>query len=377
MLATFLIILAVLAAELVTSFVLFPLKLGKSYYAVRINHIVYQYHSVIGYVLKPKIRYSNPTQPPRDAPRKIHFVDVRTNHNGFLTPIKLEALPQDQKLIFCIGGSTTAGFESHHDNTYPAILDSLLEPKGYRCINAGVGGYRSIHELLFFKEKILGHSPSAVIMFSGFNDFEAHCYRVSKPYDPFRHYLTHELPKTRIDKLIWFSALLYLLRVKFFIRLKQKREQSGRFADFISNTFEALRADRSWLDEWKTNVTKLIELCQDKDIRFYLISHITPIYPNASPQAKEYADHDLDMKGQFDAFAQFHHLLRQESIELCRDKKVTFLDIASDFDNQCRKYSGVDYYGHRFSWFVDRVHFTEKGNELVARFVFERLEKTL
>ena len=372
-----LIVVGFLALELVLSFVVFPLRSGKNFYSFRMNDMVYQYHPKIGYVLKPRLNYSNPTRPQLKAPRKINFVDVRTNYDGFLTNLVLEDQKRNYQLIFCIGGSTTAGFESHHDKTYPAILDSLTEPKGYRCINVGVGGYRSIHELLLFKHKILDYHPSAIIVFSGFNDFESRGYNVSRPYNPFQHYLSDQLPKNSFESLLFLSSLFYLVRSKYFIGHKQKIAQEARFADFISNATKAVQEDHEWLDEWKTNITSLINLCKERKIKFYLIGQLTPIYLNAPEEVKEYANEDLGLNGQFEVFAQFHHLLRQESIALCDKNSVTFLDISAYFEKLCSQYLEKEYYKHRFSWFVDRAHLTENGNALIAKYIYGRILEDL
>jgi len=86
-------ILFLIFFDLALSFICFPLKFGKNYYAVQFGS-VYQYHSVIGYVLKSNLRYKNPTVPPRNAPRKISFVDLRTDQNGFVFDGDMQSLKE-------------------------------------------------------------------------------------------------------------------------------------------------------------------------------------------------------------------------------------------------------------------------------------------
>ena len=53
------------------------------------------------------------------------------------------------------------------------------------------------------------------------------------------------------------------------------------------------------------------------------------------------------------------------------------MDIAADFERLNSKFSGPDYYKNRFSWFVDRVHLTEKGNEFIANSIYKNIKQTL
>lgn len=359
------------------SLIIFPLKFGKNYYSLTIFYAVYKFHLKIGYVLKNKLLYANPTSPPDNAPRKVNFVDVCTNNSGFITKIKSEDFSKFKKLIFCIGGSTTAGFESHHNKTFPFLLDNLIRPFGYRCINAGVGGYRSIHELLLLKHRIMKHNPYAIILLSGFNDFESYAYRVSEPFNPFKHYSSDDLPKSYFEKIAVCSSLFYIMKKKIINFYKIKSELVTTNKKFIENAEDAILNKNEWLDEWIANVTNIFKLCQTNGIKVYLIGHVHPMYSNATPEAKEYADKDLDMNGQFDVFVKFHKILREESIKLCLKNKVTFLDIATDFEKLNSEFSGSNYYKNRFSWFVDRTHLTERGNEFIANFINNKIKKTL
>ncbi|MCL0045304.1 hypothetical protein M1N16_03630 [Nitrospinaceae bacterium] len=99
---------------------------------------------------------ATPSKPAKTAPRRILFRDMRTDKNGFGFNEDLDECKNKSKLIFCLGGSTThGGAESRNDLTYPNILNSLIKDYGHRCVNAGVGGYKSIHELFCLRKKIL------------------------------------------------------------------------------------------------------------------------------------------------------------------------------------------------------------------------------
>ena len=358
------------------SFIVFPLKFGGNYYSL-IRNVVYIFHPKIGYVLKNQLLYSNPTSPPDNAPRKVHFVEVCTNDQGFLTKIKSEDFSKFNKIIFCIGGSTTVGWESHYNKTYPVLLDNLIKPNGYRCINAGVGGYRSIHELLLFKHKIMRYNPYAIILFSGYNDFISYYYRVSKPFNPHAHFNGEWLQKNYFDEVARYSSLLYLMKKKVIQFYKMEFRTPNTNSLLINNAKDALLNKNNWLDEWIINITDIFNLCKTNGIKVFFLSHIHPMFINATPEAKKYADKDIGMDGMFDALVKFHKILREESINLCLKNNMTFLDIAADFEKLNSKFSGPDYYKNRFSWFTDRVHITEKGNEFIANSIYNKIKNTL
>lgn len=357
------IIILFIILEVITAFIVYPLKTGKIYYKlISAEDLIFRFDKITGYSLRPNIIYQKPTMPLLNAPRKIMWVDIRTDKNAFLFTEDISLLKE--KLIFCIGGSTTMGAESHYNKTYPAILDSLVKKYGYRCINVGVGGYRSIHELLLLKHKLLSFKPSAIIIFSGYNDFEDFAYNFYKPYNQFRHCLSHSLSK---NKLFYYSAFLHMSK-----RLIYQFSGNMRLETISMNAKEKLEKSLkidTWLNEWKDNIGKIINLCKENKVKCYLLSNVSATYENAPQEVKDFANKDLNMCDRFDIYVQYTKLINKTAKELCSDKGATFLDITSDFNF-------LDY-KKRFSLFVDRMHFTEEGNLLVAESIYKKIKEDL
>ncbi|MCP4265465.1 MAG: hypothetical protein GY777_07810 [Candidatus Brocadiaceae bacterium] len=334
---------------------------------------MYKYDSETGYTVSPNLRYSNPTKPPKNAPRKIHFVDVRTDKNGFLFTGDLEQAAKTDKLIFCLGGSTTMGLESRHDKTYPARLDKLVQSLGYSCINSGVGGARSIHELLILKHKILRYKPKIIILFSGFNDYESYSYQlsVSDPNDPFKHYMSSFLNRTAMEKLFDRSCLIHGVLSSVRKAIKRRRPFD------IKVSSKAALKDLKWLEAWKNNVGKMIDLCVEHQVKFCLISHPSPVYRNATQQAKDFANLEVEMAGRFDDWVEFYNIIYEESQLICNDKSVQFIDVNEAFEKYLSQYNGAEHYRQRYKLFTDRVHFSEKGNQLLATSIFHQIKEYL
>ena len=77
----------------------------------------------------------------------------------------------EMKTIVALGDSLTAGFGVDPDESYPAVLEKVLQEKGYRyrVINAGVSGETSSGTLARVRW-ILTQDPDIVIVETGAND---------------------------------------------------------------------------------------------------------------------------------------------------------------------------------------------------------------
>ena len=364
-----------LMVEILIAFVFYPMKNGLNYYSLMAaqegNPIFFQYDNELGYSFKPNVIYQRPSPPIENAPRRIMFGDVRTDKNGFLFTYEtedLDVLKKKYKLIFCVGGSTTMGAESRHDHTYPSILNLKLKNHGYICVNSGVGGYRSIHELLYLRKKILPYKPHAVILFNGYNDFEDNAYNLFKPYNPFAHCLGQTLPTNVIEEVLQMSATFHFVKRVIYFLMKKIRTES-----ITSSKLEELKntlSDQTWLEEWKTNIGQFIDECNENKIKCFLLSHASPCFENASDEAKEFANKDLNMNNRFDCFVKYLEIIHNATISLCDKKGVHFIDVRDAFDK-------VSPFQKRFSLFTDRMHFTEEGNALLADSIFQKIKGIL
>jgi len=79
--------------------------------------------------------------------------------------------------ILAIGDSCTWGWRVAQDESYPAVLQRLLDERygggKEQVINAGVPGYSSYRGLLYLRERGLELKPAIVIVGYGFNDMSA------------------------------------------------------------------------------------------------------------------------------------------------------------------------------------------------------------
>ena len=85
------------------------------------------------------------------------------------------------------------GVESSNEMTYPQQLEKMIGDPNVRIINAGVGGYRSIHLLHYYKEVIREFSPDIITIYSGWNDYLDYMESYWKPRDPQMHALLSQI----------------------------------------------------------------------------------------------------------------------------------------------------------------------------------------
>ena len=114
-----------------------------------------------------------------------------------------------KRLLEEAGFDFDAPFRVIYDQTYPALLDKKMRGNGYRVINAGVSSYRSIHEKLLFEKLRLKYDPWAIIIFSGYNDWQDFAFLGPPLNEKFNHTLDF-LPKTSLGQILHQSAALHL-----------------------------------------------------------------------------------------------------------------------------------------------------------------------
>lgn len=72
--------------------------------------------------------------------------------------------------IVCFGDSITFGFGVSNEETYPAALSALLEPRGIEVRNAGVTGYTSYQAVRWLRRQLRAQRVDEVTLLIGWND---------------------------------------------------------------------------------------------------------------------------------------------------------------------------------------------------------------
>ena len=133
---------------------------------------------------------------------------IRINNLGFRgRDYALRKLPNTMRII-ALGGSTTFGFGLQDEETWPTILEGMLNhssPNGfYEVMNTGITGLTSIGILeLVRRRRLLDLDPDLIIFYSGFNNLIA-----KFGFD--RNVSTQLKWIFRLDNVLGHTSLFYL-----------------------------------------------------------------------------------------------------------------------------------------------------------------------
>lgn len=258
--------------------------------------------------------------------------------------------PPDVLRIACLGASTTANniADEKRDYCYPEILEHLLteyfgensiKEKKAEVYNCGIGGWVSIDVLIDFQLNILGTHPDYIILYHGFNDLPLY---LMKDFSPDYHHGRKNLGEV----LPIIKRAYHLPKIKFwhlYEYLKDKTFGTGNIRNDILRliTKQEIDISRNFQNlEAEMNILKnILILCKYFGIRTIMSSFVYYDYKN-TPLAKKF----------FEGVKLENELLRG----LAEEFDAVFVDVAEIIPQND-------------DFFVDCIHFTPKGMELIAK----------
>ncbi len=147
---------------------------------------IFEHDGRHGHRLKPNLRNARGVLPARPHPLPFQphnpaYADritkrteyyCSTNADSFRGTVEYERQPAPGVVrIGTIGDSITFGYGVADDESYPAVLEQLLDEHGeYEVINAGVHGFDSTKGLHALETRLLPYNPHIVTFCLGVND---------------------------------------------------------------------------------------------------------------------------------------------------------------------------------------------------------------
>jgi len=347
-------------------------KDGKtSFYNREAPNFFFKPDPILGLIPRENLNIKNPSSPGlKNAARRKMFSDFQTNKYGFRYSNELtKTKPIGETRVFSLGGSTTQGVASSNKMTYPQQLEKMIGDPNVRIINAGVGGYRSIHLLQYYKEVIREFFPDIITIYSGWNDYEDYMMSYWKPFDPLGHALLsqfqitqHPITRFALGHLI----LKYYYRLKNFDRVEIQTNDPRTIKRYIETA-----KDHTWREEYKTNIQDLISLAKSDGVIPVLINFPSPQFKNASLEVKKFSDTDLNMAGRWDGFVISLKYIRAILEELAKKNKIPLIDVNQRFEKENHNFI------KKFSYFTDRMHLTPEGNMIIAETIAPSMKNIL
>lgn len=268
--------------------------------------------------------------------------------------------------ILTLGGSTTANQHLPLDKRYPNVLEQLLRRSHpeltIEVFNAGMDYYTMKHSLINYVTNMRDWTPDIVIVMEAINDlyrsFSDPDYTVG-PYNRlWSHYygpaINGALPPTFEQHILsiyagaWFSALRY-------------REEDMPLERYRS------------LGDFRRNVTTLVHSLQSDHARVVLMTQPS-LYKDVMPNdergvlwfgkttCKEPRDLFQYAYPSPKSLAAAMRAFNDITIDVARAAGVVYVDLAAQIPKN-------------LSFFVDDVHYTEKGAATVAGMVADAIEE--
>ncbi len=315
--------------------------------------------------------------------------NIHVNKFGFRgEEIKLKK-PRNTYRIAILGGSTVLNREVPFEKNAVRLLEKKLREeypdKKIEVINAGKDGYSSEHSLIQYLFNVKDFSPDLVIMWQGVNDLYLSCTPSDTEKGPFKRDYSHAfgalmrmasnyfrpqplmafrfvgldiLSKHLRDNL--YSDLIIPYKEKALTLLAENYRMGGREYREVTN-FPSLstyyRNLNSFIDAVKADGVPLILGNQanlyKKSVSVEEAKKL--IFPNlvCKEGGKYYS-----MRSIKNGIEQFNRATQKAAEE----NGISFID----FDSKVPK---------NLEYFLDSVHYTEKGNVLIASILFNYLKE--
>ena len=329
-----------------------------------------EYNTFVGYI--PAANYSG--------------IGWHTNSGHFRYNEDLDKKkPKDEIRIFISGGSSAWGVGVVQNQTFAYLLEkklnSLQSKKKIRVIIAAAGGWASSQERAFIFSYVKEFNPDIVLMFSGWNDV-FHAY-TGRDYNKNQDFLLYKKAIYTSQKLLRSEGRLPEKYQDKFECICPPRypESTSKFLYLIARTIYKFSYNKNILLEKIKDIEldsyKIIENTLEnidyvnylsKKQGFYLIYCLQPSLYFTQKKLSNWEKKLLKMSEENEVgYAEYNsknykilkHNIKMDAIE----KSYLFLDGDKAINQEAE------------SVFTDHVHFGDRGNILIADYLFNELIK--
>ncbi len=312
----------------------------------------------------PFVYKKNFKSPPKELlnfplhPKKFYSAELITNKLGFFNGEEGNreiVLPKPQELIRinCIGASTTQNYLSHENRnySYPLELERILKKRYNKKLevnNFGTGGYTSLDLLKQLKLSLINTEPDFLILYHAYNDIRSYLTPNFKPdYSHSRKNLSE------IYNKFYISSKIPEIPIRFFNYLINKwLPSNNRYGLLESISKGEVNLDQDitkGLKTYESNLQKIINECKNKKVKIILSTFCF----NFHEKVKELNIHK-----------KYNEIVKEENKiikDLTKKNNILLVDanltIPKDSSN-----------------FVDTIHFTPKGMNLLANEISKSID---
>jgi lysophospholipase L1-like esterase len=315
--------------------------------------------------------------------------DIHVNSFGFRGDEIALKKPVNTFRIVVLGGSTVLNREVPYKKNAVRLLEKKLQKeypdKKIEVINAGKDGYNSEHSLIQYLFNIKDFSPDLIIMWQGINDLYLSCTPSDNEYGSFKRDYSHAFgalmrmatsyfrPQPLVAfKSVAFDFLLKNLRDNLYsdIILSYKNKAENRLAeDYRKNGTNYIKVNEFPSNStYERNLNSLISAVKADGVPIILGDQANLykksvsieeskrlIFPNlVCRKDGRYYSMDSIRVG----IEKFNETTKRVAVQ----NNIPFVDLDKEMPKN-------------LSYFLDSVHYTEKGNELIASSLFNFIVK--
>lgn len=273
--------------------------------------------------------------PPYDKTQKYDF---RVDENGFIEPSKIYENPDLN--IFFIGGSTTECEYVDEPYRFPYLAGRMLEEKTGKKINSyngGKSGNNSIHSINNLLNKIVPLHPNIVVRMETINDLSTLLYEAT--------YWNHNRSRSNLGCFDKNTSSL---------RNFHNEWAESPFKNMIKNEDHQKRIKA----EYHKILTLFVAITKAVGATPVLMTQVNKIVNNPDFVVKE---NDEEFNEAYrKLYADFQNITRQ----VAKENNILLIDLS-------REIPGISQH------LYDSVHFNNEGSKIVAKFIAQKLEKTV
>lgn len=250
--------------------------------------------------------------------------------------------------IIAMGASSTAGYESDINHTYPAFLQKKLNngEKKFEVINAGMGSQAMLYVNSLLKNELINYSPDMVMLYLTFNHLYLRrgCVNIAKDFNYWLYIARNWLSSKSLAFLTVRGRLSAIFHHKGVTSADMDTPcNSKNIAEGFLNTPEAF-------ESYSTELEIFVKTCKDNGITAVLMTEACVCSGNS------YLLLSKDMKSVFD---KMYSIMKSIAIK----NNVIFIDTAREMDNISNK-----------KLMYDGLHLTPEGNEVLADIIYKNLK---
>ncbi|MEB8433180.1 SGNH/GDSL hydrolase family protein [Cocleimonas sp. KMM 6892] len=282
----------------------------------------------------------------------------KIDQNGFIFPSTTHQ--QADKVIAFLGGSTTECMYVDEDKRFPALTGTLLETnsgKKINALNAGVSGNNSMHSINSLLNKIIPMNPDIAVLMHNINDLSILLHE--KTY--WNNNVHRSLLVTEDRSIKAMLKQLLPNTYNFAFEVKRKLLGDGNeFENADHGNNQPRLSNEKILSLFKSNLDSFIEISK--------ANNITPVLMTQASRFTEKPDEvvmknlqNLEAMGlSYPEYRSLFIAMNQVIRAVALEKSALLIDLDQAVP-QTKEYMS------------DPVHFTNRGSELVAKIISEKL----